>query len=59
LYLGSVGTWPGNYVSGLPGRNAAHRILNDLRRRSKRAIPEELGHEDYDAIEAPYEFGPS
>jgi len=29
LYLGSVGTWPGNYVSGLPGRNAALRLLAD------------------------------
>ncbi|MEU0559250.1 NAD(P)/FAD-dependent oxidoreductase [Dactylosporangium sp. NPDC006015] len=29
LYLGSVGTWPGNYVSGLPGRNAARRLLAD------------------------------
>lgn len=30
LYLGSVGTWPGNYVSGVPGHNAAHRILADV-----------------------------
>ncbi|HWM32956.1 MAG TPA: NAD(P)/FAD-dependent oxidoreductase [Pseudolysinimonas sp.] len=30
LYLGSVGTWPGNYVSGVPGHNAAHRILADI-----------------------------
>lgn len=29
LYLGSVGTWPGNYVSGVPGRNAAMRVLAD------------------------------
>lgn len=29
LYLGSVGTWPGNYVSGVPGHNAARRILSD------------------------------
>lgn len=30
LYLGNVGSWPANYVSGLPGRNAAARILRDL-----------------------------
>lgn len=29
LYLGSVGVWPGNYVSGLPGRNAANRVIRD------------------------------
>ncbi len=30
LYLCSNGTWPANYVSGLPGHNAAHKILSDL-----------------------------
>jgi phytoene dehydrogenase-like protein len=32
LYLGSVGTWPGNYVSGVPGRNSAHKVIADFRR---------------------------
>ncbi len=30
LYCCSSGTWPGNYVSGLSGRNAAIRVANDL-----------------------------
>ena len=30
VYLCSNGTWPANYVSGLPGHNAAHKILADL-----------------------------
>ncbi|MDN2566397.1 NAD(P)/FAD-dependent oxidoreductase [Aquibium sp. A9E412] len=30
LYLSGAGTWPGNFVSGLPGHNTAHRILGDL-----------------------------
>jgi phytoene dehydrogenase-like protein len=30
LYLGSAGTWPANYVSGLSGRNAAFKVLQDL-----------------------------
>lgn len=30
LYLSGVGTWPGNYVSGIPGHNTAHAILGDL-----------------------------
>jgi phytoene dehydrogenase-like protein len=30
LYLCSNGTWPANYVSGLPGHNAAHKIVADL-----------------------------
>lgn len=34
FYLGSVGTWPGNYVSGVPGMNAANTIIADLRNRS-------------------------
>ncbi|MBM3596966.1 MAG: NAD(P)/FAD-dependent oxidoreductase [Alphaproteobacteria bacterium] len=31
LYLSGVGTWPGNYVSGIPGHNTAHAVLDDLR----------------------------
>jgi phytoene dehydrogenase-like protein len=31
LYLCGVGTWPGGYVSGIPGHNAAHQVLADLR----------------------------
>ena len=30
LYLSGVGTWPGNYVSGIPGHNTAQAILGDL-----------------------------
>lgn len=30
LYLSGVGTWPGNYVSGIPGHNTAHAVLEDL-----------------------------
>jgi phytoene dehydrogenase-like protein len=30
LYLCSVGTWPGGNVSGIPGHNAAKRVLADL-----------------------------
>lgn len=30
LYLCSAGTWPANYVSGLSGRNAAHKVQQDL-----------------------------
>jgi phytoene dehydrogenase-like protein len=33
LYLSGVGTWPGNYVSGIPGHNTAHAVLDDLRAR--------------------------
>lgn len=29
LYLCGTGTWPGGYVSGIPGHNAAHEILKD------------------------------
>ena len=31
LYLCGVGTWPGGYVSGVPGHNGAHQVLADLR----------------------------
>jgi phytoene dehydrogenase-like protein len=38
LYLCGAGTHPGGGVTGAPGHNAAHRILDDLRRdRSLRA----------------------
>jgi phytoene dehydrogenase-like protein len=30
LYLCSVGNWPANYVSGIPGHNAAKAVLSDL-----------------------------
>ncbi|MGE0724310.1 MAG: phytoene desaturase family protein [Alphaproteobacteria bacterium] len=30
LYLSGVGTWPGNYVSGIPGHNTARAVLEDL-----------------------------
>ncbi len=33
LYCCSSGTWPGNYVSGLSGRNAALRVASDLSQR--------------------------
>lgn len=31
LYLSGVGTWPGNYVSGIPGHNTSQVVLADLR----------------------------
>ena len=31
LYLCGSGAWPGGFVSGIPGHNAAHRVLEDLR----------------------------
>ena len=37
LYLCGVGTWPGGFVSGIPGHNAAHQVLNDLREGIERA----------------------
>lgn len=40
LYLTGAGTFPGGGLSGLPGRNAAMTVLDDLgRRRSRRAEP--------------------
>jgi phytoene dehydrogenase-like protein len=33
LYLGGSGQHPGGEVSGIPGHNAAHEILKDLRRK--------------------------
>jgi phytoene dehydrogenase-like protein len=29
LYLCGVGTWPGNFMSGVTGHNASHRMLHD------------------------------
>jgi phytoene dehydrogenase-like protein len=33
LYLCGSGSWPGGFVSGLPGHNAAHKAIADLRAR--------------------------
>ena len=33
LYLSGAGTWPGNFVSGIPGHNTAHAVLKDLSER--------------------------
>ncbi len=30
LYLSGGGTWPGGYVTGIPGYNAANTIIKDL-----------------------------
>jgi phytoene dehydrogenase-like protein len=30
LYLCGSSTWPGGYVSGIPGHNASHQVLRDL-----------------------------
>lgn len=30
LYLAGAGTWPGGYVTGIPGRNASRAVLTDL-----------------------------
>lgn len=30
LYLCSVGTWPGGFLSGLPGWNASRRVIGDM-----------------------------
>ena len=34
LYLSGAGTWPGGYVTGIPGFNTAHAVLADLRRQA-------------------------
>lgn len=31
LYLSAAGTWPGGYVTGIPGYNTSHAILADLK----------------------------
>jgi phytoene dehydrogenase-like protein len=31
LYLTGAGTWPGGYVTGIPGRNVSQTVLADLR----------------------------
>ncbi len=33
FYLSGTGTWPGNYVSGIPGHNTARAVLSDLKAR--------------------------
>lgn len=38
LYLSGVGTWPGNFVSGVPGHNASHAVLEDLRQTQDGAV---------------------
>jgi phytoene dehydrogenase-like protein len=30
LYLSGVGSWPGNYFSGIPGHNTSQAVLADL-----------------------------
>lgn len=30
LYISGAGTWPGGYVTGIPGYNAARAIINDV-----------------------------
>ena len=30
LYISGAGTWPGGFVTGLPGHNAAQQLLSDL-----------------------------
>ena len=32
LYLCGAGTWPGGFVSGIPGHNGSHQALGDLAR---------------------------
>jgi len=34
LYLCGTGTWPGGFVSGIPGHNAAHEVLKDIAARA-------------------------
>lgn len=36
LYLCGVGTWPANYMSGLTGYNASHRMLADVKHKAER-----------------------
>jgi phytoene dehydrogenase-like protein len=31
LYLSGSGTWPGGFITGIPGHNAAQRVIGDLR----------------------------
>ena len=37
LYLSGNGTWPGNYISGISGHNAAQAVLSDKRAAEKGA----------------------
>lgn len=34
LYFCGVGTWPGNYCSAIPGRNAAMKVIGDIEKGS-------------------------
>ena len=34
LYLSGNGTWPGNFISGVPGHNTSQAVLDDLRART-------------------------
>jgi phytoene dehydrogenase-like protein len=47
LYLSGAGTWPGNFVSGIPGHNTAHAVLKDLKAKSislsKRPVQFQIG----------------
>lgn len=36
FYLSGSGTWPGGYVTGTPGRNAATAVLTDLHDEQRR-----------------------
>jgi phytoene dehydrogenase-like protein len=38
LYLSGNGTWPGNYISGISGHNAAQAVLHDLREAGGAAV---------------------
>jgi phytoene dehydrogenase-like protein len=51
LYMCSVGNWPASYVSGLPGHNAAHQVLRDLRSRRYR-LPDAR-------VDVPFDFAPN
>ncbi|MEU3597743.1 NAD(P)/FAD-dependent oxidoreductase [Streptomyces sp. NPDC006798] len=39
FYIGGSGTWPGGYVTGTPGRNAAAAVLRDLAHDEQRPHP--------------------
>ncbi|MET8830590.1 NAD(P)/FAD-dependent oxidoreductase [Streptomyces sp. NPDC004610] len=39
LYLGGSGTWPGGYVTGIPGRNTAATVLKDLKHANESPRP--------------------
>lgn len=39
LYISGSGTWPGGYVTGLPGRNASMTVLKDMNKQAAKDIP--------------------